>query len=77
MSVELEPFYRVVEADDRGEGCEHCGHGKLFVIVKGHGDDEEEVSAATTDKEGADEICESMNEAFREGFVRGKGSADK
>jgi hypothetical protein len=62
-------YYRVKMAAG-GEGCAHCGAGKMWAIVYvEHGDTEEtEVGQQFGDHELATDICDLMNMAYEAGL---------
>ncbi len=60
------PFYRV-ELADKDSGCNACGHGQMWTLVHGEGDDEEQVHTSWGDREFVDDLCDLMNDAYEAG----------
>lgn len=59
-------YYRVALADGH-DGCERCGSNRMWTVISGEGDDAIEIGTSWGDQELAEDVCDLMNMAFREG----------
>jgi hypothetical protein len=65
---ELEEPYTVEQTEEQTEsGCEHCGAGKMWLII-----DPDGIAGGTSygDKEEADDLAQELNRAFHLGQAK-------